>query len=257
MTLFEKSRLLPKKVMFSDAGYTEWNQFPLGFGIEGKVSWDVRRDPSGLLITGLPGTGKTVMAANLIQHANDNADQWNVVFLNPKGYSHWAPNVDGVKNEKYFSDFAQCTNMLKTINNHMQLRSEKIDAVEGENYIDSFRGTHSIIVVIDSADELFIETDHDTDKDKEMKRQNLMNLWSISRMGRTTNVCVAVMSQNVGRRSNVYKDLLVGYHIDFTKPESLTDAEWPLGRAQLDYHGPKDVIQTYSQPMTDRKEIFD
>jgi len=258
MVNVENLEKLPKKIYFGDAGYSDWYNFPLGFSEKGPLSWNVLKDGASLLVSGKRGSGKTTMAGNLIQHANTNADRWNVVLLNPEPYNHHEPLVEGLKNEKYFSDFFQCSEMLKTSVDHLHKRLGLIEDADESSYLDYKPAAHAILIVIDSADKIFIVDENDSEEIQELKNRNAMNLWAISRQGRQAGVFIALMSDKSERDStSTYGGIIEGLHVDFEKPEDLSSEDWPCGRATIEQFGIVDVAQTYSQKFFEHKEIFD
>lgn len=258
MVNMEDFAKIPKKICFEEAGYSDWYNFPIGFTSKGPLSWNIHKDGATLLVSGKEGSGKTTMAGNLVQHANKNADQWNVVLLNPKPYNHHESLVEGLKDEKYFSDFHQCSEMLQTALNHAYKRADLLEQSKDKNYLEFKSSAHAILLVIDSADDLFIVNEDDSEEIEEIKNRNCMNLWKISRLGRSVCVYVAIMSDKSEKDSTAtYGGLIEGRHVDFEKPEEIPFEEWPSGRATIEHFGMIDYAQVYAQKAFVHKEIFD
>lgn len=91
---------LPSSVKTPQESTEDPFRFPIGQGTKGTIYWEIAQNsPPQLVIAGAPGSGKTVLEHNLIDHAYKHAKHWDVYVAAPRS---WTMNETGYIAHKLF-----------------------------------------------------------------------------------------------------------------------------------------------------------
>lgn len=84
---------LPSSVKTPKEAAEDPFRFPIGQGTKGVIYWETAQNlPPQLIIAGIPGSGKTVLEHNLIEHAYKHRLHWDVYVAAPRA---WTMNETG------------------------------------------------------------------------------------------------------------------------------------------------------------------
>lgn len=79
---------LPATAVMSEADRQNPLAFPIGQGTKSTIFWKIDdNSPSHFINTGSPGSGKTVLTHNLIAHAMNHSDEWEVMLASPARFT--------------------------------------------------------------------------------------------------------------------------------------------------------------------------
>lgn len=174
---------LPETLTIPETFNEDHNVFDLGVSRHGIVSWEPAKD-SHLGIYGYTGSGKTVVANNILFQALKNQDIWDVYCFDPTRveYSHAKKHLNNPDNyaDNRDSALAIMENLFKSF----------------KSRVDQFTKNETIKPVILFIDEIVAWIDSVSREDDEYKELFISYLTKILREGRSFQIYVVFTSQS-------------------------------------------------------------
>lgn len=137
-------RELPTLVKNED-NKSDWDKIPLGLGVEDVlVRWDVDRAPH-ILVSGITGSGKTIMQNTVKKYCLDHADRWRFDRIDLRG------------------GISPAVTQLRALYEEMRTRYDGLNSGGLRRFSDLPSKPLSIVIAIDDAYTLLAlnEGDHD------------------------------------------------------------------------------------------------
>ena len=190
--------IIPTALFYGDIAPSPWDEFPLGKAGGSKVvTWNPTSSPH-LLITGVAGSGKSVIQRNLIFHCLQHPSRWRVYGVDPHGvelrsYKKYSPVVESV-----VSELKDTLELCRSIKDKMMERYQKMEMLGVNNYRDLPDVPHAIMLLVDNAYMVLAMSGNRTEEgsaENQMRGEISMLLEKIARLGRAAGVHLALSVQ--------------------------------------------------------------
>ena len=192
---------LPENLTTPETFNEDPSIFDLGVSRKGTVSWNPAKD-SHLGIYGYTGSGKTVVANNILFQVLKNQDIWDVYCIDPKKveYKHVKNKLDSPDN--YANDLDQAVELIEKLHNSMKsnLRKMKEKNASQQSDIEENTPLKNTILFIDEIAILLTPTINEDDTNR--AKSNLysrakFNLYfrELLRFGRAAGIYLVHTSQ--------------------------------------------------------------
>lgn len=176
---------------FPTVGEFEWDQIPLGIGINGEpITWQPNKAPH-MAVSGRSGQGKSVMQRNIMLHCLQS-DAWVVLGIDPKRtelsmYKDADALIKYATTEESMNEALEFA--LEEMNNRYTLMEQ-----EGVAFYRKLPSPpRAMLVMIDEAASLLLETgDREVDI---LKKRNKVIVGRLAREGRAAGVHVVLATQ--------------------------------------------------------------
>lgn len=158
---------LPETLTIPETFNEDRNVFDLGVSRQGIVSWEPTKD-SHLGIYGYTGSGKTVVANNILFQALKNQDIWDVYCIDPKKieYKHVENRLNSPDN--YANDLDQAVELIEKLRNSMKsnFRKMKDKNASQQSDIEETTPSKNTILFIDEIASLLTPTINEDDTNR-------------------------------------------------------------------------------------------
>lgn len=226
-----------------------WDRIVVGVLADGTTA-DIRVGYTPhVLLTGAVGTGKSVVARNILLHALVHADDWNVVAIDP-----WRVELGqyaAYDNVRVHTSLEAAVIALASVTRDMQHRYELMEHAGVNHFRDLPAPPTATLVYLDEAAFLSPEKAHDEAGETAnfLRSEALHMLGSIARLGRAAGVHLVLATQRPDLpvlteelRANLDLHITMGSRPD--QPGRRT----VRGRGHLDLLGRVEEFQSYYAP---------
>lgn len=194
---------LPTMAAYPGSRQFKWHQIPLGVGVNGPVFADLSMAPH-MLITGVTGSGKSVLQRNLVFHCIQHNDTWRFLGVDVKRveltpFKKYSQTVMGIGTN--LEDGTEIVRYVKTI---MEKRYEKMEELGINNFKDmplgpnGKRNDYAIMLMIDEAYMFLAPTGVKSDEGKAadaLHAEASGMLGEIARLGRAAGIHLVMATQ--------------------------------------------------------------
>lgn len=186
---FDQVQVSPQMLGLYTAG-SDWSVY-LGWDVFGKDVWLKPSDKAGMLISGLPGSGKTVTMLRILEEWRAAGAVIRIADYKDGGDYQ---SFDAPEHPVIGGDMERTLAMLEDALREMDRRSDDMKRYGVMNYWDVQRRPPLYVVVIDECQELF-ETSGVDRRTKELaeKARNLVR--SLVKRGRSRGMFVCLLTQ--------------------------------------------------------------
>lgn len=193
---------LPSEACYSDRITHDVYKFPLGIGTDNEISWDIRYSPH-LLIFGQVCSGKSVLQRNLILHAMEYRQSWDIVVLDPRySFSNESivkfPNPDSGINIKVSSGENEIMETLRSISDSIHPRKTSIQQDDRAYDTDTIEIIKSTLLIIDEANFIL-----------ELGEEARELVFEILRFGRSVGINIALSALSL-QSDNINEEAFEG-----------------------------------------------
>lgn len=186
---------LPTRAPYPGPG-PKWDEFHLGVGAEGPVTWNVSVAPH-ILVCGPTGSGKSVLQRMILFHALVHSDTWKIVGVDPKMVEMgWLKKYDNVL--KIALDLEEGVEIVQSVKDEMKRRFEEMT----ENGVNHFQLLPSpppaLMLMVDETYNFLapegVKSDEGKERDDLHARGSVL-IGEIARLGRAAGVHLVLATQ--------------------------------------------------------------
>lgn len=199
---------IPNMAPYPGSADREWNEIPIGVGVDGEIVWDIKKVPHAL-ITGTSGAGKSTLQRNLIFHCIQHPDKIRFLGIDVKRvelkpYAKYNNVVVGIA-----VDTEEGVEICRFARDEMMDRYEKMEELGVNNFLLLPNPPHALMVMVDESYQFLAPRGIKTDEGKaedELKAEASVIISDIARLGRAAGVHLVLATQRPDR--NVMSDNL-------------------------------------------------
>jgi DNA segregation ATPase FtsK/SpoIIIE-like protein len=196
--IIAEEHIIPSKLPYEEISDSQWDRILLGkAGGSNTVFWNPTSSPN-LLLTGVAGSGKSVIERNIIFHCLQHPDRWRILAIDPyrvelRPYKKYSPVV-----ERVVAELEDAVEICRYAHGEMMHRYKKMEELGINNYQDLPDVPHAIMFLVDAVSGLLtmsgVKTDEGKAEDK-MKGEISMLVTKIARLGRAAGIHLVLASQ--------------------------------------------------------------
>lgn len=205
--LEEVSKTLPKHIARPDSSAYPYEKIPFGIGVDGEITWDILTDPH-LLVSGMAGSGKTVVQRNILLHALQHPEQMRTACIDLTGelkpfadamlaITNDTDNAAVAERATYANTLFDARNLLAILSQESGIRYAQMQK-EGASSFKQLAGRYpAIITVIDDAGTLMDEINPAIATSEELANNRTRTeirtmLLSLLRTGRAAGISIVL-----------------------------------------------------------------
>lgn len=195
--------LLPEMAEYQGSENFSWNEFVVGEGINGPVTYDVQKYPH-VLVGGTTGSGKSVLQRNIIFHCIQHNYMWRFLGVDLKRvelgpFKKYETTVMGIASE--LEDGVEIVRYAQRVMNTRYTQMEEAGVNHFKNLIDPKTGKtkeRALLIMVDEA-AMFMGTENvKTDEGKardELHGEAVGIIGALARLGRAAGIHLLLATQ--------------------------------------------------------------
>lgn len=197
------SKIIPTMLPYDDIAGSSWGEFPLGStGGSNIAFWKPMESPN-LLLTGVTGSGKSVIQRNLIFHCLQHPDKWRIygidlgrIELRP--YAKYSPVVEHIA-----TTLEDAVEVCRTVQSEMMERVEKMEKLGVPHYRNLPEHPPAIMFLVEELIYVLTMSSLTTGEhaaENALREEVAALLTRISRLGGTAGIHLVLSTQRPNKR---------------------------------------------------------